>query len=209
MNEISSFCVGSCGKNNLTQNPVHPPFSLPGEPGNPIKDVVERPEPEDSTVPEQECPYADFLDKIDYDQYYLNHSFGRTTIIPGVRNVNYPPYVLNSYQPGHDLAVHGLSPNATHAKGVLDYDMHNIYGYQMSKATYNSLLEVHKDKRPYIISRSTFPGSGTVAGHWGGDNYSKYKYMALSIPQALSFSLFGIPVFGVDVSPLLQSNTFQ
>ena len=35
----------------------------------------------------------------------------------------------------------------------------------------------------------------------GGDNASKWLYMALSIPQALSFSMFGIPMFGVDVSP--------
>ncbi|EMR70096.1 putative alpha-glucosidase precursor protein [Eutypa lata UCREL1] len=34
MSEVSSFCVGSCGSNDLSLNPVHPPFSLPGEPGN-------------------------------------------------------------------------------------------------------------------------------------------------------------------------------
>jgi alpha-glucosidase len=34
MNEVSSFCVGSCGSGNLTMNPVHPSFQLPGEPGN-------------------------------------------------------------------------------------------------------------------------------------------------------------------------------
>lgn len=31
-----------------------------------------------------------------------------------------------------------------------------------------------------------------------GDNASKWYYMFFSIPQALSFSLFGIPMFGVD-----------
>ena len=33
MSEVSSFCVGSCGTYNLSLNPVHPSFSLPGEPG--------------------------------------------------------------------------------------------------------------------------------------------------------------------------------
>jgi hypothetical protein len=33
MSEVSSFCVGSCGTGNLSLNPVHPSFSLPGEPG--------------------------------------------------------------------------------------------------------------------------------------------------------------------------------
>lgn len=34
MGECSSFCVGSCGTDNLHLNPAHPPFALPGEPGN-------------------------------------------------------------------------------------------------------------------------------------------------------------------------------
>ena len=38
-----------------------------------------------------------------------------------------------------------------------------------------------------------------MSGHWGGDNASKWAYLVFSIPQALSFSLFGIPMFGVDV----------
>ena len=33
MSEVSSFCVGSCGSGNLSLNPVHPPFGLPGEKG--------------------------------------------------------------------------------------------------------------------------------------------------------------------------------
>ena len=34
MSEVSSFCYGSCGTGNLSLNPIHPPFSLPGEPGS-------------------------------------------------------------------------------------------------------------------------------------------------------------------------------
>jgi alpha-glucosidase len=68
----------------------------------------------------------------------------------------------------------------------------------MLKATYTGLSQVFPGKRPFIIGRSTFPSSGLYAGHWGGDNTSKWYYMFFSIPQALSFSLFGIPMFGVD-----------
>lgn len=32
LSEASSFCVGSCGNGRLTENPVHPPFLLPGDP---------------------------------------------------------------------------------------------------------------------------------------------------------------------------------
>lgn len=36
MSEASSFCIGSCGTYNLSLNPVHPGFDLPGEPGDVI-----------------------------------------------------------------------------------------------------------------------------------------------------------------------------
>lgn len=124
-------------------------------------------------------------------------SYLRTTPTPGVRDINYPPYVINNIQ-GVDLAVHAVSPNATHAEGTVEYDIHNLYGHEILNATYNALLDVFPGKRPFIIGRSTFAGSGVYAGHWGGDNYSKWAYMFFGIPQALSFSLFGIPMFGVD-----------
>ena len=41
MTEVSSFCVGSCGSGNVTLNPAHPPFSLPGEVGNVVFDYPE------------------------------------------------------------------------------------------------------------------------------------------------------------------------
>ncbi|TKA66386.1 hypothetical protein B0A49_05813, partial [Cryomyces minteri] len=41
MSEVSSFCVGSCGTGNVTMNPVHPSFGLPGEPGSIVYDYPE------------------------------------------------------------------------------------------------------------------------------------------------------------------------
>jgi alpha-glucosidase len=94
--------------------------------------------------------------------------------------------------------VHAVSPNATHHGGTVEYDYHNLFGHQILNATYHGLLSIFPTKRPVIIGRSTFAGSGKWAGHWGGDNTSLWAYMFFSIPQALSFSLFGIPMFGVD-----------
>lgn len=123
-------------------------------------------------------------------------SYLRTTPTPGARNVNYPPYVINNIL--GDLASHTVSPNATHQGGMLEYDFHNLFGYQILGATHQALLAVFPEKRPFIIGRSTHAGSGKWAGHWGGDNYSLWAYMYFSISQALSFSIFGIPMFGVD-----------
>lgn len=196
MSEASSFCVGSCGSGNLSLNQVHPPFSLPGEPG---ALVLGYPEGFNLTN-KTEAASASSASASQASAYppapSETTSYLRTTPTPGTRNVNHPPYVINNN--GGDLAVHAVSPNATHHDGVLEYEVHNLNGHGILNATYYALLSAIPRVRPFIIGRSTFAGSGKWAGHWGGDNTSLWAYMYFSISQALSFSLFGIPMFGVD-----------
>ena len=199
MSEVSSFIIGSVGRENLTLNPVHPPFRLPGEPGAVIYDYPEyfnitNATEAASASSASSSQAAASSSAAGGSSSSMTPNYLRTTPTPGVRNVNYPPYVINNVQ--GDLANHAVSPNATHADGTEEYDVHNLFGHQILNATYEALLSVLPGKRPFIIGRSTFPGSGMFAGHWGGDNYSRWAYMFFSIPQALSFSLFGIPMFG-------------
>ncbi|KAL2867446.1 glycoside hydrolase family 31 protein [Aspergillus lucknowensis] len=202
MNEASSFCVGSCGSNSIHLNPAHPPFKLPGDPGYLLFDYPEGFNITNATEAASASAAASSQDAANSATQppapTTTAPYRRTTPTPGVRDINWPPYVLNHVQTGHDLAVHALSPNATHADGILEYDVHSLYGLQITNATYQGLLAVNPGKRPFIIARSTFAGSGRYAGHWGGDNYSKWGYMYYTIPQALQFSLYGIPMFGAD-----------
>ena len=200
MSEASSFCVGSCGSANLSLNPVHPSFGLPGEPGNVIYGYPEgfnlTNATEAATASSLSASQASAYPSSPATTSGATMSYLRTTPTPGVRDINHPPYVINNVQ--GDLAVHAISPNATHEDGTAEYDVHNVWGHQILNATYHALLSAIPGLRPFIIGRSTFAGSGKWAGHWGGDNTSLFAYMFFSIPQALSFSLFGIPMFGVD-----------
>lgn len=197
MNEASSFCVGSCGTGRLGENQVHPPFALPGEQG---AIVVSYPEGFNVTNGTEAAAASSASSSqasaVSATAMPSNTNYVRTTPTPGVRNTEMPPYEINNYNGA--LGVHGLAGNATHADGTADYDIHNIWGYEESIATYNALYKIFNGARPFIISRSTFAGSGKYVGHWGGDNSSFFYYMYFSISQALSMSLFGIPMFGVD-----------
>lgn len=147
MSEVSSFCVGSCGTGNLSLNPVHPPFQLPGEPGNLQLDYPEGFNLTNATE-------AASISSLSSSQASANAAatpppsttasttYLRTTPTPGVRDINHPPYVINNVQ--GDLAVHAVSPNATHHDGVEEYDVHNLFGHQILRATYEALLRYVK-----------------------------------------------------------------
>ena len=84
-------------------------------------------------------------------------------------NPTNPPYAINNRDSKAALNTKTLDMDAQHMDGsVLEYDAHNIYGLSEAIAT-NKALENLTKKRGFVISRSTFPGSGTHTGHWTGE----------------------------------------
>ncbi|KAF5681244.1 putative alpha-glucosidase precursor (maltase) [Fusarium heterosporum] len=138
-------------------------------------------------------------------------TLGRTEPTPGVRNLTYPPYVLNNLQPGHAIVRMTISPDATHNDplNTTEYEMHNLFGNQISNATYNGLLKLFPGRRPFNIARGNFAGIGRYASRWGGDNSSKWGSMFLSISHALTHMMAGVPMFGVDVCGYSHNASFD
>uniref|UniRef100_A0A452UGQ7 Maltase-glucoamylase n=1 Tax=Ursus maritimus TaxID=29073 RepID=A0A452UGQ7_URSMA len=111
-------------------------------------------------------------------------------------NLNYPPFtprILDGY-----LFCKSLCMDAVQHWGK-QYDVHNLYGYSMAIATAEAVKTVLPNKRSFIITRSTFAGSGKFAAHWLGDNAATWDDLRWSIPGVLEFSLFGIPMVGADI----------
>lgn len=78
------------------------------------------------------------------------------------------------------------------------YNLHNLYGLTEAIATHRALLKVKKT-RPFVLSRSSFPGLGRFSAHWTGDVRSDWEQLRFSIPAVLLFGLYGIPLVGADV----------
>ena len=72
-------------------------------------------------------------------------------------------------------------------------------GLTESIATRKALLSINENERPFVLSRSTFPGSGVHAAHWLGDNIATAEDMYYSIPGILNFQMFGVPLVGADI----------
>ncbi len=101
MSEVSSFCVGSCGSGNVTMNPVHPPFQLPGEPGAVIYGYPEGFNLTNATEAAAAAASASSSQAAassTADASSTTPNYLRTTPTPGIRNVDHPPYVINNVQ---------------------------------------------------------------------------------------------------------------
>ncbi|XP_036086678.1 probable maltase-glucoamylase 2 isoform X5 [Rousettus aegyptiacus] len=87
------------------------------------------------------------------------------------------------------------------------YDVHSLYGYFMARATDAAMKPIFPNKRNFILSRSTFAGSGKFAAHWLGDNAAKWDDLQWSIPSILEFNLFGIPMVGANICGYMEDVT--
>ena len=99
--------------------------------------------------------------------------------------------------------------DATHYPNLLEYDVHNYFGFLESKATFDYLKDKAGHGLPFIVTRSTATGSGLFTTHWGGDNESTWKFLRLSIPGMLLFNIFGIPHYGVDICGFTGDTTSE
>ncbi|XP_067938431.1 sucrase-isomaltase, intestinal-like [Watersipora subatra] len=110
---------------------------------------------------------------------------------------NSPPYIPENLL-GNSLVDKTICMDSVQHWGK-HYDVHSLYGHSMAISTYRALQQIFPDKRPFVLSRSTFAGTSKYAIHWLGDNQSKPGHMTWSIVGMLEFSLFGFPMTGADI----------
>ncbi|XP_046524917.1 probable maltase-glucoamylase 2 [Equus quagga] len=111
-------------------------------------------------------------------------------------NLNFPPFTPRVLD--HFLFARTLCMDTVFHSG-LHYDVHSLYGYSMARATDSAMENVFPNERNFILSRSTFAGSGKFVAHWLGDNAATWDDLRWSIPSILEFNLFGIPLVGANI----------
>ncbi|MBX9667193.1 MAG: glycoside hydrolase family 31 protein [Candidatus Obscuribacterales bacterium] len=79
------------------------------------------------------------------------------------------------------------------------FEVRNLYGLEMSRATWEGLTALRPDERPFVLSRAGYAGIQRYAAVWLGDNMSWWEHLAVSVPMLLNVGLSGVPFCGVDV----------
>ncbi|KAK2535542.1 maltase-glucoamylase [Columba livia] len=152
----------------------------------------------------------EFKDVLDYDGIWIDMnepSNFLTGQYPGcaVNNLNNPPYVPSISD--HSLAQKTLCPDSKTYLGE-HYNTHSLFGWSQTAPTFHAAQQA-TGKRAFVLTRSTFVGSGKHGGHWLGDNFSQWKDMHRSIIGILEFNLFGIPYIGADICGFNYNTTYE
>ncbi|ORY06191.1 hypothetical protein K493DRAFT_252149 [Basidiobolus meristosporus CBS 931.73] len=191
MNEIANFADGDCTDHPDDNNPM-----IPTE-GQNVETMVQQAGTSEFTNENaEEEGFEEILKAenvpIDKDvQPELN-----TDEPIGILN---PPYKINNGGTHEPLHTRTSPMDAKHHGGINEYDVHNLFGHMESLSSYKAYKKYYPERKPFLLSRSTFVGSGAFAYHWLGDNWSNWEHLRYSIPGMLNFQLFGIPMVGPDI----------
>lgn len=128
-----------------------------------------------------------------------------------------------------DLGVHGvwndmnepaifLADNFTQSEKTFyndvrhDYDgnpcshrkAHNVYGMQMSRGTFHGLKQNAPDKRPFVITRSTYAGGQRYSSGWTGDNLATWEHLKIANKQCQRVAISGMSFIGSDIGGFID-----
>lgn len=114
---------------------------------------------------------------------------------------------IHSFFYMRDLVV-GLSNNPVDYKSfyhnmdgvkVRHDRVHNLYGFNMTRAASEAFDRIEPEKRTLLFSRSSYIGMHRYGGIWTGDNHAWWSQLLLSIQQMPALNMCGIVYTGSDI----------
>ena len=80
------------------------------------------------------------------------------------------PSVFNSLKTMPDTVVHHIDEPGFCARTATDREIHNVYGMENSRATFDGQLALKPDVRPFVLTRASYSGGQRYAATWTGDD---------------------------------------
>lgn len=91
-------------------------------------------------------------------------------------------------------------------KMVCHERVHNLFGYNMTRAASEAMDDISPDKRILFFSRSSYIGMHRYGGIWTGDNASWWSHLLLNLKMLPSLNMCGFLYIGADLGGF-NSNT--
>ena len=77
--------------------------------------------------------------------------------------------------------------------------VHNLYGYNMTRAAGEAFERICPDERILMFSRSSYVGMHRYAGIWTGDNLSFWSHLLMNLKMLPGLNMVGLMYTGADI----------
>lgn len=85
--------------------------------------------------------------------------------------------------------------------------VHNLYGFNMTRAAGEAFERIAPDKRLLLFSRSSYIGMHRYGGVWTGDNASWWSHILLNLKMMMSLNMCGFLYTGADLGGFNSDTT--
>src|SRR4029077_5862819 len=95
--------------------------------------------------------------------------------------------------------IHRIEEPGFATRTATHSEIHNIVGLENARATYEGLLKLRPNERPFVLTRATFAAGQRYGFTWTGDNSATWNHLRLATQQLLNLGLSGISFVGDDI----------
>ncbi|MCQ2537241.1 MAG: alpha-glucosidase [Lachnospiraceae bacterium] len=90
---------------------------------------------------------------------------------------------------------------------VCHNDVHNLFGYYMTRGASEAFERISPDKRILMFSRASYVGMHRYGGIWQGDNKSWWSHLLMNLKMMPSLNMCGFLYTGADVGGFGSNTT--
>jgi alpha-glucosidase len=144
--------------------------------------------------------FPDFTRKVSRDWWgTLYADFLKQGVAGFWNDMNEPAIFLVPSKTMPDDVQHRIEEPGFARRVTSHLEVHNIFGMQNSRGTFEGLLKLEPNLRPFVMTRASFAGGHRYAVTWTGDNSATWDHLRQTTPQLLNLGLSGFAMAGADV----------
>ena len=120
----------------------------------------------------------------------------------------YPPMAIFYLMSGNDISSdYARMYHKIDGKLVCHNKVHNLFGYNMTRAASEAFAKLVPDRRNLLFSRSSYIGMHRYGGIWTGDNKSWWSHILLCLKMLPGLNMCGFLYVGCDLGGFGENTT--
>ena len=144
--------------------------------------------------------FPDFTRKVSRDWWGTNYqTFVKDGVAGFWNDMNEPAVFEVPTKTMPDDVQHRIDEPGFAKRTATHLEIHNVFGMQNSRGTYEGLLKLAPNVRPFVLTRASYAGGQRYAATWTGDNSSTWNHLRQTVPQIVNLGLSGFSMTGADV----------